>query len=102
MKQVKSPSDVPDGNHFAVMTYKKSSRYVEGDERSRTHPGHGYPAYCEEVFTISHYVTTSKDEFESFVIRTHAECIRDSATTYVAMTVSSKAKVDTKVTVSIT
>ena len=21
----------------------------EGDERSRTHPGHGYPAYSEEI-----------------------------------------------------
>lgn len=23
--------------------------YHEGDERSRTHPGHGYPAYYEDV-----------------------------------------------------
>jgi hypothetical protein len=23
--------------------------YHEGDERSRTHPGHGYPAYTETV-----------------------------------------------------
>ena len=23
--------------------------YHEGDERSRTHPGHGYPAYSESV-----------------------------------------------------
>lgn len=27
----------------------------EGDERSRTHPGHGYPAYDEKVRTIENF-----------------------------------------------
>lgn len=27
----------------------------EGDERSRTHPGHGYPAYSEEVDRIQRF-----------------------------------------------
>lgn len=32
---------------FAVV-YNESV-YHEGDERSRTHPGHGYPAYTETL-----------------------------------------------------
>lgn len=35
---------------YAVI-YTKSI-YHEGDERSRTNPGHGYPAYTEQVETI--------------------------------------------------
>lgn len=29
----------------------------EGDERSRTHPGHGYPAYTEYVETFQSFDT---------------------------------------------
>lgn len=31
---------------------EKSTIHHPGDERSRTHPGHGYPAYSEEVTTF--------------------------------------------------
>jgi hypothetical protein len=41
---------------FAVIHIERI--YHEGDERSRTHPGHGYPAHTEEVQKI----TTFKDE----------------------------------------
>lgn len=34
---------------------EKSTVYHEGDERSRTHPGHGYPAYSEEVDRIRRF-----------------------------------------------
>lgn len=29
----------------------------EGDEHSRTHPGHGYPAYTETVETIARFIS---------------------------------------------
>jgi hypothetical protein len=35
---------------FAALV--KTSTYVEGDERSRTHPGHGYPAHTVEGLEI--------------------------------------------------
>lgn len=38
----------------------EDSIYHEGDERSRTHPGHGYPAYTETVRTFKEF----KDETE--------------------------------------
>lgn len=38
---------------FAII--RNISRYVEGDERSRTNPGHGYPAGYETYTTIDTY-----------------------------------------------
>ncbi len=45
MKWIHDKSDVPAGPHFAILEF--SSYYVEGDERSRTNPGHGYPGHSE-------------------------------------------------------
>jgi len=45
-------------NKFAVIHVEQI--HHEGDERSRTAPGHGYPAYTEDVQKI----TTFKDEAE--------------------------------------
>lgn len=39
----------------------------EGDERSRTHPGHGYPAYTEEVKTFKEFKT--EDELKLWIER---------------------------------
>lgn len=43
----------------------------EGDERSRTHPGHGYPAYTETVDTVTHYVTEDATAWEEEVKALH-------------------------------
>lgn len=43
---------------FAVIIER--SIHHEGDERSRTHPGHGYPAYTETVNEFKEF----KDEAE--------------------------------------
>jgi len=40
--------------------FEKTSIHHEGDERSRTNPGHGYPAYTEQITTP----VFSKDETE--------------------------------------
>jgi hypothetical protein len=41
---------------YGVIT--NTSVHHEGDERSRTNPGHGYPAYTENITTFK----TFKDE----------------------------------------
>jgi hypothetical protein len=73
MKHVSQKSDLPTSEHLAVLIF--SQRYVEGDERSRTHPGHGYPAsYENEVKYVafkSHEELTewvSKNERASFAV----------------------------------
>jgi len=42
MKTLTNAKDGPKKQHFAAVVF--SSIYIEGDERSRTNPGHGYPA----------------------------------------------------------
>ena len=39
----------------------------EGDERSRTHPGHGYPAYTETVHEFKEFKTEA--EFRAWIER---------------------------------
>lgn len=46
-KHVSQYSDIPNGPHFVIFTTR--GVYVPGDERSRTNPGHGYPASTENV-----------------------------------------------------
>lgn len=41
--------DIPEEQHWAIIT--TSQIHHEGDERSRTNPGHGYPAYSETVIS---------------------------------------------------
>lgn len=40
-----SPKDIPEGEHYAIIEFGSIS--IPGDERSRTNPGHGYPARTE-------------------------------------------------------
>lgn len=53
----------------------------EGDERSRTHPGHGYPAYTETVKEFKEF----KDEAEFRVWVEHQESKRYGSETYRAI-----------------
>ncbi len=53
-------SKIPEVEHFAVISEKTTSVYHEGDERSRTHPGHGYPAYTSTITSIEYEVFKSE------------------------------------------
>ena len=44
-KHMRSPEDLPPGEHFVILTFGTIT--IPGDERSRTHPGHGYPESTE-------------------------------------------------------
>lgn len=44
---------IPDKEHWAIIT--TSSYTVPGDERSRTHPGHGYPEHSVETIEYDAY-----------------------------------------------
>lgn len=64
MKPVVSPIDIPDGSHFQLCVFEQHTFHIPGDERSRTHPGHGYPAHDETVKTVTMYVTTEESELK--------------------------------------
>lgn len=61
---------------FAVIIER--SIHHEGDERSRTHPGHGYPAYTETVHDFKEF--KSEAEFRAWIER--EESSKHSSTRY--------------------
>lgn len=54
---------IPTTPHFAILTEKTHSVYHAGDERSRTNPGHGYPAHTETFETLTYEAFTSEAEW---------------------------------------
>jgi|APSaa5957512535_1039671.scaffolds.fasta_scaffold123738_2 hypothetical protein len=67
MTRVKTPDDIPEGPHFAVLVYKTDSQHIPGDERSRTNPGHGYPAHTVTSTTYEHWVTCDEEALQGKV-----------------------------------
>jgi hypothetical protein len=63
------PENIPQQTHFAALVFKSRTIQHEGDERSRTHPGHGYPAYSETIHTVEYIPFPSKKEMEKWVLR---------------------------------
>lgn len=57
-----SLSDIPAGPHFAII--RTTSVTIPGDERSRTHPGHGYPESTETFITYQAFTDRAKWEAE--------------------------------------
>ena len=73
---------------YAVLT----ERYIhhEGDERSRTHPGHGYPAYTETVSDLKRF--TDKEALENW-IRFHGRDTKYEVLKCIPMKVSTEVKI---------
>lgn len=61
---------MPTQKHWAIVTYV--STYVEGDERSRTNPGHGYPAHTVQNTQYEAFATEVawKQAIEKYEART--------------------------------
>lgn len=71
--EAKSMDDVPDTEHFAILFYEQSSVWVPGDERSRTHPGHGYPEHVEDTSRMRYYVYTDEAKYKEALRILHEE-----------------------------
>jgi hypothetical protein len=56
-KTISAKNEFPAQPHFAAIEF--DSIYIPGDERSRTNPGHGYPASSEP---ISRYISFENKE----------------------------------------
>jgi hypothetical protein len=57
-KFVRTSSDIPDCEHYAIM--KDDGVHIPGDERSRTNPGHGYPAHTQDFIDYQVFLTKEK------------------------------------------
>jgi hypothetical protein len=65
----KKVADFPSGELFAILTPK--SVHVPGDERSRTNPGHGYPAHTEQSWEIE--IFESEEKWKAEIVRLEAQ-----------------------------
>lgn len=104
MKTAKSPSDIPEGHHYAILTFKSSSVHIPGDERSRTNPGHGYGERTETYNTVEYTFTHNRNEWVNAIEKLEKEkttAYYGRSDPYAAIEVASKAAIETKIVVGI-
>ena len=63
--RVNSPGDFPDTPHLAIIEF--GTIYIPGDERSRTNPGHGYPASSETTMTYTWFALQDREHWLYFI-----------------------------------
>ena len=56
---VSTKDSFPMQKHWAILKF--TSIHIPGDERSRTHPGHGYPAHNQEI--VEYVAFDSEEEW---------------------------------------
>jgi hypothetical protein len=96
MKPVQQISDIPQGEHYVIVEI--ASVDIPGDERSRTNPGHGYPAHTEHYTRMR--VTTDRAVWEKEI----ADMVQESprgAEKFVAYHVPAIAKISRSVKVDV-
>lgn len=69
MKSISKIIDIPKERHYAVFEVKTTNIHHEGDERSRTNPGHGYPAWTEQIVSVEYRWSLDQDELKKFMER---------------------------------
>jgi hypothetical protein len=57
VRQIQSARECTQEDRYLLLVFGKTTVHHEGDERSRTNPGHGYPAYSETIPTTEIFVT---------------------------------------------
>jgi hypothetical protein len=95
MTYVGEIKQIPKTPHWAIIT--TSSFWIEGDQRSRDYPGHGYPGHSET--TIQYQAFTDEEEWKKAVAE-HAAPKFGSPKSFVAMKVF-PASVETSVNVNV-
>ncbi len=59
--KVNTPTDLPTSARYVIINMMTEQVTTPGDERSRTHPGHGYP---ESTETFNNYKITAADTLD--------------------------------------
>ena len=63
MKYISDKSEIPTTPHWALLEF--GTIHIPGDERSRTHPGHGYGETTES--TIKYMAFDSQEEITAYL-----------------------------------
>lgn len=98
LREVTKPSDYPQGTNFVIQIFETHNIHHEGDERSRTCPGHGYPAYTETIKSCRTFVTGCDIEWKSKLAELHQ---KNPGRTDVAAYTMNLAKVATRIDVEV-
>lgn len=105
MKEAKTPFDIPDGHHYAILTFTSQHVHIPGDERSRTNPGHGYPAEDRTFNSTEYTFTHNRDEWVREIQRREkekGETRFGRPDPYAAIEVAAKANIKVEVVVGVT
>lgn len=73
MKEIKTQQEIPQEKHLAVLEFIQESIYHEGDERSRTDPGHGYSAYTETRHKVIYTTFKDAQEMSDWILKATKE-----------------------------
>lgn len=77
---------IPDTEHYAVI--ETSFITIPGDERSRTHPGHGYPEHTEEV--INYRVFDNETQLKAYLAKANLARVKIIKATPIAVTLTTE------------
>lgn len=104
MKKIKNSDSFPTFEHYGLIIFKTTNINHEGDERSRTNPGHGYPAYSETVNNFEYFYSdknsvNGKYELETELKRLYTE--KPGRQDFVCFESSGKLDVRTNVSISV-
>ena len=88
----KEKQSIPEGAHFVILNFRSIS--IPGDERSRTNPGHGYPASTEHI--VDYIAFTNREDWESEIVARMKSELKD----FVALEVK-RAVIETSISVKI-
>lgn len=97
--RVQEPKNAPRKPHFAILVFKTESVWVPGDERSRTHPGHGYGEHTETFNSSDYYAYENRAEWEKAVQELYLE--KQGRTDVLAFEVAGVATPTVQVTVKL-
>ena len=99
MVRVKEAEKVPQKNHYAILIFTTKSVWVPGDERSKTHPGHGYPEHTDYYETFEYWVADTLDKLKAGIalLEKEKDPPKYKAIRIVPLEISTKIKIDIKV-----
>jgi hypothetical protein len=90
------PSDFPDGPHLAIIDF--GTIHIPGDERSKQHPGHGYPAHNETTISYRWWKPEDREFWEAEIAERETSYKKG---TYVALENGHKVTVEPKFSIKV-
>ena len=95
LKVITDPKLYPKGPHYVILKMKTKQIHHQGDQRSIDCPGHGYPAYTENVHECEVTVTENQAEWRDELVKLYKA--DEKRTDIIGYHVDAVAKVDVSI-----